>query len=327
MGLFRFFAGFAASLIFVASVRAQENPPPLQESALPPASAATETAQGPFVPMMFPVFGDARFQRELIDTFGDERGGGTRKHEGQDMMAPQMAPLLAVFNGVVYFQRSNAPNAHNLLRIVGDNGWTAVYMHLNNDSPKTNDGLGSREYAFAPNLRSGQRVLAGQFVAYVGNSGNAETVGHHLHFELQGPSGAVNAYTSLKRAQRLTSPRWNPPQPDIAPETGEIRLDATVRETNATQNRVSVFCTAWRNAAGKTTLETRPVLKWIRADDKTAFVRQDNNAPVSLADLKPGDNLIILAPAKESAEGLPVRRVLVDFSPERVTTDRNGFVL
>ena len=296
------------------SLRAQDTTFPLGNGS--PSSSVQETDHGSFVAMMFPVFGSARFQKELIDTWGDPRGGGTRRHEGQDMMAPQMTPLLAAFDGVVSFNRTDAPNAHNTLYLTGDNGWEAVYMHINNDMPKTNDGKGSREYAFAPNLRPGQRVIAGQFLGYVGNSGNAETVGHHLHFELHNANGPVNAYMSLKRAQRLTSARWNAPHPEILPGRDEIRLDATVRETQVSAGRISVFCVAWRNAAGKTSIETRPNIKWIRIDDRTAFVGQDDSSR-KLSDIQPGDYLIVLAVAREDVNGILARRISVDPTPER----------
>ena len=60
----------------------------------------------------------------------------------------------------------------------------------------------------------------GQLIAYVGDSGNAESTGPHCHFELRKPSAsgvwnsqAVNAKYSLEAAQ--------PPPPRVAPETFE----------------------------------------------------------------------------------------------------------
>ena len=282
---------------------------------LPP--PAEEMAHGPYIPMIFPVFGGPRFQRELIDTFGDPRGGGTRKHEGQDMMAPQMTPLVAVFDGVVSFVRTDAPNAHNILRLQGDNGWTAAYLHINNDTPQTNDGLGSRDFAFAPNLRPGMRVIAGQLVAYVGNSGNAETVGHHLHFELQGPTGIVNAYTSLKRAQRITALRLNLPAPEVIAGAGEVRLDAIVKSVE--RGNMEVIPLAWQNAAGKTTIEQRPGRKRVQIDAATILSQREKGRETLTAEaLKEGDSVTIIAPAKEEASGLRAKRVLVESVPVAV---------
>jgi len=270
-----------------------------------------ETAHGPYVPMMFPLLGSARFQRDLTDTYGDPRDGGRRQHAGQDIMAPQMTPIIAVFDGVVYFERTSVPNAHNILYLKGDNGWTATYLHINNDTPGTNDGRGSREYAFAPDLVSGQHVTAGQFVAWVGNSGNAETVGHHLHFELAGPQGIVNAYTSLKRAQRLASPRLTLPAPEIRPAAGEIRLDGVVREVDTGRAVLSLDPVAWVNEQGKINVQTKPGRKWVRVGPVTPLVRREDGAPLVLTDLKEGDFVTILAPARSDTPSLTARRVVV----------------
>ena len=54
------------------------------------------------------------------------------------------------------------------------------------------------QYAFVPGLAKGSKVTAGQRIAFMGDSGNAEDAGSHLHFELHQPDGTViNAYQSL----------------------------------------------------------------------------------------------------------------------------------
>jgi murein DD-endopeptidase MepM/ murein hydrolase activator NlpD len=137
------------------------------------------------VPMVYPIPGDHKF----TGTFLAPRGGGTRRHHGNDLMAPKMTPLLAVFDGVVSFTRTDRPNAHNILRLRSDDGWVAAYMHINNDTPGTDDGLGSLRYAFPADLQPGDFVRAGELIGWVGDSGNAESTPPHLHFELHDAEG------------------------------------------------------------------------------------------------------------------------------------------
>ena len=80
-----------------------------------------------------------------------------------------------------------------------DDGWRSWYVHLNNDTPGTNDGQGQ---GVAPGLAVGTRVRAGQLLGWVGESGLAEPHNPHLHFELRDPSGViVNPYQALRAAE------------------------------------------------------------------------------------------------------------------------------
>lgn len=166
------------------------------------------------VPMLFPVVGGASYS----DTFLACRSGCARKHFGQDLMGRKMQPLVAVFDGVVTsIKRETAPGEGNYLALRGTTGWSAIYIHINNDRPGTDDGKGTTEYAIAPGIHEGSQVFAGQHIAWLGDSGNAEGTSPHLHFELRnGDSwrGTVyNAMTSLNAAPRLAAPRPSGPHP------------------------------------------------------------------------------------------------------------------
>lgn len=172
------------------------------------------------VPLTFPVAGPARFSDNWLAC----RSGCARMHMGQDLMAPKMTPLVAAFDGVVTSVRREAtPNSGgNYLTLVGDRGptagWTAIYIHVNNDTPGTDDGRGTGTWDFPKGIAPGVRVLAGQLIGWNGDSGNAENTGPHLHFELRkgdGWRGVVhNAYPSLVAARRLTAPLPSGPHPD-----------------------------------------------------------------------------------------------------------------
>jgi hypothetical protein len=174
------------------------------------------------VPMVFPVAGPSSLTR-YSDNWLACRSGCTRKHMGQDLMGPKMTPLVAPFDGVVTsLKRETSAGSGNYLAISADRGpaagWTAIFIHVNNDTPGSDDGKGTAAWAFPAGIASGARVLAGQLVGWRGDSGNAEGTGPHLHFELHkswGWGGVVyNAYPSLQAARRVAAPTPSGPHPD-----------------------------------------------------------------------------------------------------------------
>jgi len=199
----------------------------------PAASDSPVTRARVVVPMLFPVLGGASY----TDTFLACRGTHCeRRHLGQDLLAPKLRPLLAVFDGTItYLRRERAAGQGNYLSLRSDTGWTCNYLHVNNDRPGTDDGLGSGGWAFPPGVRVGARVFAGQHVAWLGDSGNAEGTAAHCHFELRlgdAWSGTVhNPKPSLDAALRLTQPRPSGPHPNgvllsAAPGSGVYLLEA-----------------------------------------------------------------------------------------------------
>ncbi len=176
-------------------------------SALTPALASAAPDENGIYPMIFPVQGPHYY----TDTFGDPRGGG-RTHTGQDIMTYGVkgVPVVAVAAGNVRWIGSSCC----YLAITHDDGWETWYIHLNNDTQNpdgsySDDGLG---WGIADGVVVGARIEAGQVIGWVGDSGNAENVAPHLHFELRDPSGtAVNAYDSLQAA--IPVPNQEPPCP------------------------------------------------------------------------------------------------------------------
>jgi hypothetical protein len=170
-------------------------------TALAPAATGTVV-----VPILFPM--EHRISWE--GTFGAARSGG-RTHAGNDLMAPKMTPLLAVVDGTLDWMNftgklssyNNQPYYNLLLR--GDDGNDYFYIHINNDTPGTDDGIGGPQYAYAPGMQNGTRVHAGDVIAYVGDSGNAEDTASHLHFEIH-LGGYVSATGSMTRTPSAIDP-------------------------------------------------------------------------------------------------------------------------
>lgn len=243
-----------------------------QTAVVPPGQHPVETdkvCMDPVVvPMIFPIAGKVTYS----DSFLASRGGGTRRHHGQDLMSAKLNPAIACFDGTVEI-KVGLGNAGNTITLYGDNGWTAEYYHMNNDSPGTDDAKGTADYCFAPGLKSGDRVSAGQLVGWVGDSGNAEGTGSHVHFELWSQvTGAVyNAYPSLRAAKKLSQPLVYCPAPDMDVPKGSGRYDGVIRKIDR-DRRVLVVDLLASDTDGKGLKSvTKPTREYLIADDKSAF--------------------------------------------------------
>jgi hypothetical protein len=149
--------------------------------------------------IVFPVVGDVSY----TDDFGAPRGQG--RHEGNDLMGERHQPVVAAEAGRIKLWTTSW-RAGCMLYLYGRSGTTYYYIHLNNDLTDRNDNRGScvEGVAYAPGLRDGQSVRAGQLIAYVGDSGDANGIQPHLHFELHPEgSGATSPYPWLQEARHL----------------------------------------------------------------------------------------------------------------------------
>jgi hypothetical protein len=163
-----------------------------------PAFASPAAPRAVPSPIVFPVVGPYRYTND----FGDPRPQG--RHEGNDILAPKRAIAVATEDGKIKFWTTSA-RAGCMLYLYGASGTTYLYIHLNNDLTKGNDNRGKciPGVSYWPGLKDGAKVVAGQAVGFVGDSGDADGT-PHLHFEIHpNDGGPVNPFRHLNRATRV----------------------------------------------------------------------------------------------------------------------------
>jgi hypothetical protein len=160
-------------------------------------AASGHAARGGVPALLFPVVGAVSY----TDDFGQPRPGGT--HQGNDLLADKRAPAVAVEPGVAKYWTTSA-NAGCMLYLYGDSGTMYEYIHLNNDLTSGNDNTGTCTKGVSYAVADGARVVAGQTIGYVGDSGDANGIHPHLHFAVH-PSGkqAVDPFPFIKKAPHL----------------------------------------------------------------------------------------------------------------------------
>ena len=137
------------------AVPAAASPPPVDTSNIPAGR------------LVIPVAGVQA--SELRSTFHEARGGGSRRHEAMDILAPRGTPVLATVDGRIAKLFTSAAGGLTIYQFDDEEEYCYYYAHL--------DG-------YAPNLTEGQVVKRGTLLGYVGTTGNAPPGTPHLHFAI-----------------------------------------------------------------------------------------------------------------------------------------------
>lgn len=166
-------------------------------AAPPPAGAAED--------LVFLHFPQPHPSVRFSNDFGAARAG--HRHQGNDLLGAKLMPVVAVADGFVEIISSGG-TAGNYLVVRHAGGWETWYMHLNDDTPGTDDGAVGPEDALAPDIAVGAFVAAGQLLGWVGDSGNAEGSTPHTHFELHNNGVVVNPYPYLAEAWERMHRGW-----------------------------------------------------------------------------------------------------------------------
>ena len=117
------------------------------------------------------------------DTWGQARSS-TRRHQGVDIFPGNGAYVYAVVDGRLTSRVWDGAgrNSGNAWSLTGADDTRFFYAHLS---------------GFAPDLRVGSTVRAGQIIGWVGSTGNSSAP--HLHLEMRPRGGAaVNPYPTLR---------------------------------------------------------------------------------------------------------------------------------
>jgi murein DD-endopeptidase MepM/ murein hydrolase activator NlpD len=140
-----------------------------------------------FFAHVFPVRG-AHGTRGAIGEFGAPRSGG-RWHEGFDIVAACRTPLVAVATGRV-LRRGHDPVLYGNYLLIHGQGEHRSYFYAHMAQPAL--------------VGRGDRVWAGERVGVVGRTGNARTVGCHLHFEIHVRGRPIDPEPALRRWDRYS---------------------------------------------------------------------------------------------------------------------------
>ncbi|HEY7018803.1 MAG TPA: M23 family metallopeptidase [Gaiellaceae bacterium] len=234
--------------------------------------------------IVFPVLGTATY----TDDFGEARAGG--RHQGIDIVAVKRSLALAAEAGKVEFWTKSA-TAGCMLYLHGQSGTDYDYIHLNNDLTPKNDNRGKcvAGTAYFKGLKNGAKVVAGQPVGYVGDSGDANGIHPHLHFELHpNRKAAVDPYAWLQRATHLlfSARRGSPFTLELLGSVAAVTEDS-VQLSVTTVN-------AWPMRQKQTKLKRR-LLVSVPTTATVQFVPRlgDPGTPTDLTSLKPKEQVDI----------------------------------
>lgn len=125
--------------------------------------------------------------------WGASRDGGKRSHEGIDIFAPKLTPVVAAADGVITGVKEGGIGGKVVWLRVNDKNYTLYYAHLHKQL-----------------VEEGQTVKKGDVLGLVGNTGNAKNTPSHLHFGVYTFSGPIDPYPFVNPIVKL--PEAVPPK-------------------------------------------------------------------------------------------------------------------
>lgn len=105
----------------------------------------------------------------LRSSYDEARGGGSRRHEAMDILAPRGTPVVAAVEGRIAKLFTSAAGGLTVYQFDPEERFCYYYAHLD---------------SYAPDLKEGENVRRGQVIGTVGTTGNAPPDTPHLHFAI-----------------------------------------------------------------------------------------------------------------------------------------------
>ena len=150
----------------------------------------------------------------LVDTFDQMRGAG--RHEAIDILEPRGTPVRAVVDGTIAKLFLSKPGGNTIYLFDKSQTFCYYYAHLDH---------------YEAGLHEGQQVKAGDAMAYVGSTGDANPAAPHLHFTIfqLGPEKhwwqgkPIDPYPILLQAVHASSSKY------LQPSSPHTRCRGTAR--------------------------------------------------------------------------------------------------
>jgi murein DD-endopeptidase MepM/ murein hydrolase activator NlpD len=109
--------------------------------------------------------------------WGASRDNNTRKHEGIDLFAPKLTPVVAAADGFITRVNESELGGKVVWMRPAGKDYSLYYAHLDSQI-----------------VESGDQVKKGDILGLMGNTGNARTTSPHLHFGIYTNRGAVDPF-------------------------------------------------------------------------------------------------------------------------------------
>jgi hypothetical protein len=224
------------------------------------AAGSVRAAKGGVPALVFPVVGTVNY----TDDFGQARGA--LKHQGNDLLGDKRAPVVAVEAGTVKYWTTSS-SAGCMLYLYGASGTMYEYIHLNNDLTTGNDNKGTCVKGVSYAVADGAKVEAGQQIGYLGDSGDANGIHPHLHFEVH-PKGnaASDPFPFLKKAAHLLT---------VAPPAGgtfTLKVTGTVVASDTGELSIAVSTLAAWPSHVKQSKVGRTLVLTLPPDDTSTYI-------------------------------------------------------